>query len=121
MGATATGISLYQYESASDVDALSEFVGRVMRSEIDVITFTNGPQAQFLLKFAGTQGNGAAFLDQLRERVVVASIGEVTARAVGELGIRSQIVPDEPKMGPLVRAIADFFEKRKQGCSTLSS
>jgi uroporphyrinogen-III synthase len=113
MGATLTGISLYRYEQASDNAAIAALVHKIMQNEIDVITFTNGPQASFLLKSAAELGNETALLKQMRERVVVASIGEVTSRALRESGIEPQIVPNESKMGPMVRAIADFFEMRK--------
>ena len=30
-----------------------------------------------------------------------------------EMGIEPQVTPEEPKMGPMVKALADFFESRK--------
>jgi len=113
MGATVTGISLYHYEQASDTGAISELVRRITAGEIDAITFTNGPQSRFLLKEAMSLGNGEQFLKHLKKTIVVASIGEVTSRALQEIGIEPHVTPDEPKMGPMVKALADFFESRK--------
>jgi uroporphyrinogen-III synthase len=113
MGATVTGISLYHYEQASDTNAISELVRRITRGEIDAITFTNGPQARFLLKEAVSLGIGEELLKHFKRNMVVASIGEVTSRALREMGIEPQVTPEDPKMGPMVKALADFFESRK--------
>jgi uroporphyrinogen-III synthase len=113
MGATVTGISLYHYEQASDTKAISELVRRITDGEIDAITFTNGPQARFLLNEAMSLGNGEQLLKCLKTKIVVASIGEVTSRALQEMGIEPHVTPDDPKMGPMVKALGDFFESRK--------
>lgn len=112
MGAKVTGLSLYRYEHASDPEAVSELVRKITQGEIDAITFTNGPQARFLLETATAQGNGETLLKHFKDDVVVVSIGEVTTRALRELGIEPRVEPEEPKMGPMVKALADFFEKR---------
>ena len=113
MGATVTGISLYHYEQASDMEAVSELVRRITHGEIDAITFTNGPQARFLLKQAVSLGSGEELLKHFNKDIVVASIGGVTSRALREMGIEPRVIPEEPKMGPMVKALADFFESRK--------
>ena len=112
-GATVTGISLYHYEEASDVEAVSELIRRITQGEIDAITFTNGPQARFLLKSAATLGRGEALLRNFRNNIAVVSIGEVTSRALLEMGIEPHVIPDEPKMGPMVKALASFMVSRK--------
>jgi uroporphyrinogen-III synthase len=112
-GATVIGISLYHYEQASDTEAVSELVHRITKGEIDAITFTNGPQARFLLKQAQSLGSEDQLLNHFKKNIVVASIGEVTSRALREMGIEPQVTPEDPKMGPMVKALADFFESRK--------
>ena len=113
-GATVTGISLYHYEEASNADAVSELVRRITHGEIDAITFTNGPQARFLLKSAALLGSSDELLKHFKNDIAVVSIGEVTSRALREMGIEPQVIPDDPKMGPMVKALADFFESRKK-------
>jgi uroporphyrinogen-III synthase len=113
-GATMTGISLYHYEEASNPDAVSELVRRITHGEIDAITFTNGPQARFLLKSAASMGSGEELLKHFNNDIAVVSIGEVTSRALRELGIEPQVIPEDPKMGPMVKALSDFFESRKK-------
>lgn len=112
-GATVTGISLYHYEEASNPDAVSELIRRIMQGEIDAITFTNGPQARFLLKSAAAMGSGDALLRHFKQDIAVVSIGEVTSKALMAMGIEPQVVPEEPKMGPMVKALANFIEGRR--------
>jgi len=47
----------------------------------------------------------------LRTRVVIASIGEVTSRALAERNLTAAIVPAQSKMGALVNAVSDYFAK----------
>jgi len=112
-GATVTGISLYHYEEASNAEAVSELIRRITQGEIDAITFTNGPQARFLLKSAAALGSSDALLQHFKKDIAVVSIGEVTSRALMEMGIQPHVIPEEPKMGPMVKALASFMESRK--------
>jgi len=114
MGATVTGISLYHYEQASDTKSVSELVRRITHGEIDAITFTNGPQARFLLASAASMGCDAELLEHFKKGTAVVSIGEITSRALREMGIEPHVIPEDPKMGPMVKALADFFEGRKK-------
>ena len=120
-GARVTGLSLYRYEQASDPAAVAELVRTIQCGEIQSITFTSGAQARFLLQAAEEQGTRESLLDHLAKNVVVVSIGEVTSRTLRSLGIEPNVVPAEPKMGPMVRALADFFEQRNKECSIPSS
>jgi len=111
-GARVIGISLYHYEEASSSAVVSELVNKITHGEVDAIIFTNGPQARFLLQSASAMNVQTDLLKRLAENVAVVSIGEITSRALIEIGIVPQVVPVEPKMGPLVKALADYFEKK---------
>jgi uroporphyrinogen-III synthase len=113
-GATVTGLSLYRYEQASDAGAVAKLVRAIALGKIQAITFTTGAQARFLLQAAEEQGSRSTLIDHFAEDVVVVSIGEITARVLRGLGIEPKVIPEEPKMGPMVKALADFFEKRKR-------
>jgi uroporphyrinogen-III synthase len=120
-GAQVIGLSLYRYEQASDTQAVAELVLAITRREIQAITFTSGPQARFLLQAAEEQGSRDTLLNHLAEDVVVVSIGEVTSRTLHGLGIQPDVVPAEPKMGPMIKALADYFDERNRECSIPSS
>jgi len=81
---------------------------------IDAITFTSATQVPFLFRTADALVDPAKFRNKLKKGVVVVSVGEVTSRALKEAGVEPHVSPSEYKMGPMVKALAEFFEHRKR-------
>jgi uroporphyrinogen-III synthase len=117
-GARVIGISLYSHSEASDRKAVRQLVDKILDGEVDAIAFTSGPQVRFLFDAAAECGKDNDLRDRIVQDVVVVSIGEVTGRALTELGLRAQVTPHEPKMGPMVEALASYVEQRRKQCST---
>ncbi|HEY2381654.1 MAG TPA: uroporphyrinogen-III synthase [Terriglobia bacterium] len=111
-GATVTPVQVYAYGAAADSAAVNEFIGRIIDGQIDVIAFTSGPQAAMLFDFAAKMGTEATLAAALQSRVAVASIGEVTTRALEARKITPQIVPEQSKMAALVQAVREHFEAK---------
>jgi uroporphyrinogen-III synthase len=114
LGATAIGVSIYTYTQASDTTAIEELVGLIVKKEIDVLTFTSATQVPFLFQAADAMTDPAKFRRRLKKDIVVVSVGEVTSRALRDAGVDPRVEPVEPKMGAMVRALGEYFEKRKQ-------
>lgn len=113
-GATVIGVSIYSYTQASDAAAIESLVRKVVAREIDAITFTSATQVPFLFRAADAIVDPSLFRQRLRKDVVVVSVGEVTSRALRDAGVEPHVEPEESKMGPMVKALSDFFEKRKR-------
>jgi uroporphyrinogen-III synthase len=111
-GATVIGVSIYSYTQASDKSDIEDLIKKILNKEIDAITFTSATQVPFLFRAVDELGRTEAFRKRLKKGVVVASVGEVTSRALREAGIEPHVEPKESKMGPMVKALAEFFEKR---------
>jgi hypothetical protein len=111
-GATVIGVSIYSYAQASETSAIEDMVKKILDKEIDAIMFTSATQVPFLFRTADLL-DAATFRKRLKKDVVVASVGEVTSRALRSLGVEPHVEPAESKMGPMVKALAEFFEKRK--------
>jgi uroporphyrinogen-III synthase len=120
-GAKVTGISLYHYTPASADEDVARLIDALVEGRVDAITFTTGSQIQFLLAAAERRGLADALRDRLRRDVVIVSVGEVTARAIEDAGFKVAVMPEDPKMGPMVQAMATYFEKRRERCTTPSS
>jgi uroporphyrinogen-III synthase len=120
-GATVTGISLYRYTEASDRDAIDGLVDKILDGGIDAVTFTSAPQVRFLIDAAAARKKAEELLKRFHTDVRVVSIGEVTGRALQQAGLRPQVIPKEPKMGPMVEALVDYVNQRRSECSTPSS
>jgi uroporphyrinogen-III synthase len=120
MGGRVTGLSLYSYDYASDVPAITELLRKIRTREVDAICFTSAAQIRFLMEAAEAQGIAADVQQHLRNEIVVVSVGEVTGRALEAAGVKPHVMPEEPRMGTMVKALAEFYEKRKK-CITPSS
>jgi uroporphyrinogen-III synthase len=109
-GAKVTPVHIYDYGAIADPDVVNKLVTKLLNGEIQVIAFTSAPQVRVLFDLADQLGI-ADSLDRALNNVVIASIGEVTSRALQEKGLRAKIVPSQSKMAALAQAVADFFSK----------
>jgi uroporphyrinogen-III synthase len=112
-GATVIGVSIYSYTQASDTQVIENLVKKILSKEIDAITFTSATQVPFLFRTADALVDPAKFRTRLKKDVVVASVGEITSKALRDAGVEPRVAPLEPKMGPMVKALAEYFERRK--------
>jgi uroporphyrinogen-III synthase len=111
-GATVTPVQVYAYGAASDSSAVSSFISRILDGQVRVVAFTSAPQVRMLFDLAGQSGVAGSLEQALRTSVVIASIGEVTSRALGERNLVPAIVPAQSKMGALVQAVGEYFRKK---------
>jgi len=111
-GARVTPVQVYAYGAAADSSAVEALIRKILNGEIQAMAFTSAPQVGMLFDFAQKLGHSDALANTLRSNVVIASIGEVTSRALGEHGLVPKIVPNQSKMGVLAQAVADYFSKK---------
>lgn len=86
-----------------------DLIRDVTQGSIQVITFTSPPAARNFFRLAQEHDRLEALRDALNERVLVASVGPPTRQAIEAFGVRVDVVPDVYKMGPMVRAVADYL------------
>jgi len=110
-GAVVMAVQVYAYGAAADTSAVNALISKIMNDEIQVIAFTSGPQVRMLLDLARQLGRSEDVIAKLQD-TVIASVGEVTSRALEEQGLVPKIVPKQPKMGALAQAIAEYFESK---------
>jgi uroporphyrinogen-III synthase len=82
-----------------------DIVGR----EVDAIIFTSQVQWKHLRRVASDLSLVEALVQALNTDVIVASVGPICSAALTDAGVRPRVVPDNPKMGPLVAALAQHF------------
>jgi uroporphyrinogen-III synthase len=81
----------------------------MVNGEIQAIVFTSAPQVRILFDLASKLGVSESLSQALRNNVVIASIGEVTNKALLERGLAPKILPKQPKMASMAQAVAEFF------------
>jgi len=110
-GATVTPVHIYDYGAIADPSVVKALVTQFLSGEIQVIAFTSAPQVRVLFDLAEQLGISDSLDRALKTKVVIASIGEVTNRALEEKGLAAKIVPTQSKMGSMAQAVAEYFSK----------
>jgi uroporphyrinogen-III synthase len=109
-GGDVTPIQVYAYGTAADSTAVSAMIRRIVEGQVQVVVFTSAPQVGMLFDFA-TQLGMTEGLEKALKTVAIASIGEVTSRAIAEKKLAPAIVPAQSKMAALAQAVAEYFKK----------
>jgi uroporphyrinogen-III synthase len=111
-GAEVHSAAVYAWQLPEDVAPLRRAIQTLCEAEVEAILFTSAQQLEHLLQVADETGSRAGLLRALREQVLIASIGPLTTEALVEQGLAIDIEPEHPKMGHLVKALAqDGLEK----------
>jgi len=108
LGAQVTPIAIYRWELPEDREPLREAARRLAARELDVVIFTSSIQLDHLMEIARDLGIEAQVREALREHVAIASVGPVMTATLEAYGLPADIIPNHPKMGPLVKAAAEL-------------
>jgi uroporphyrinogen-III synthase len=106
-GARVAEVQPYTWELPEDVQPLRDLVKAAIAGRLDAIAFTTQVQARHLFDIANEMGDRGALTRALRTGVVVAAVGPTCARVLEELGTPPHVVPEQPKMGAMVVALAE--------------
>ncbi len=110
-GARVVEIQPYEWALPEDMGPLRAMVGSLVAGEIDALALTTQVQARHLFEVAEAMGVRDALSNALR-KTVIAAVGPTCARVLSELGVPPQVVPDPPKMGAMILALAAWFGER---------
>jgi uroporphyrinogen-III synthase len=102
----------YEWALPEDLVPLRDLVRAIVAGNVDVLAITTQVQARHLFGVAESVGAAAELARALRERVVVAAVGPTCAQVLAELGVPAHVVPAQPKMGPMVLALAEHLAQR---------
>jgi uroporphyrinogen-III synthase len=105
-GAQVLPVHIYEWSLPEDTAPLREAVKSITRGEIDVLLVTSAVQMRHLLQVAEEMGARDEVVRGLA-RVVVGSIGPVASAALRENEIHVDLEPSHPKMGFLVKEVAE--------------
>jgi len=106
-GASADTVAPYVYAPAIDDQRVRELIAAMNDGRVDAIAFTSASQVERLWQVARGAGSEAALVAALA-RTRVAAIGPIVEAALGERGVRPDILTDKPfVMKHLVGLIAE--------------
>ncbi len=107
-GAEVTAVRIYQWELPEDTGPLEEAVRKLADGSVEVVLFTTSVQIEHLLNVADKLHMRPAAEAGLRS-AFLASIGPTTTDALAEAGFQPVMEPSHPKLGVLVKEVAERF------------
>ena len=110
-GAAVTAVCIYRYPADAVVGAADALVDAILAGGVDAVTFTSAPAVEGLVAAAGAREEWPQVRRRLR-RLLVAAVGPVTAAALRDSGVEVDIEPEEPRMGPMMRELAEVASRR---------
>jgi uroporphyrinogen-III synthase len=105
-------LCLYEWRLPEDIEPLRALIREVIAGRIDAVAFTSQIQVRHLLQVADDIGRRDMLLHAFARGPIVAAIGPTCAEALETAGITPHVVPDPPKMGPLLSALATQLATR---------
>ena len=112
LGAQILEVSLYSWELPEDTGPVIDAINTIIRGDADAVMLTTQSQAHNLFRIAEAEALSDELRAALTSRVTVASVGPVCTRALRDHGVEPHVEPENPKMGPLVLALADYLDAR---------
>ncbi|MFJ6465635.1 uroporphyrinogen-III synthase [Streptomyces sp. NPDC091387] len=103
-GAEVIGVPVYRWMPPEDIGPLDRLLDLTAARGLDALTFTSAPAAASLLRRAGERGMLPELLGALRDDVVSACVGPVTALPLQAHGLDT-IQPERFRLGPLVQVL----------------
>jgi uroporphyrinogen-III synthase len=112
-GAEVIEIPVYRWDLPPDARGAVQIVERAVAGTLDAVTFTAGPQIRNLMTIARRLGVADEFLAACNEgRVVTACVGPVCNAVAVEEGITHSVVPEQWRLGALVRTLSQTLVTR---------
>lgn len=105
---------LYRWQLPEDTTLLEALVRRIVARDVDALAITCQIQFRHLYHVAERIELERELVRALNERVVVGAVGP-TCRAILEAyGVQPSVMPQHPKMGPLVAALMRHLDEQAQ-------
>lgn len=104
-GAEVLSVPVYRWGLPEDLEPLRRGVRTLATGAADVALFTSAQQCAHVLQVAADLGLDGE-LRSTAARVAFASVGPICSEALRAAGLPVDIEPAKPKMGPLIREVA---------------
>ena len=111
-GADVVTVPVYRWLPPDDLAPLQRLLESVVARQVDAVTFTSAPAVASLLDLARANGLLEEMLTALREEVVPACVGPVTAGALERAAVPT-VQPERGRLGALVRQVEAELPARR--------
>lgn len=111
-GAEVLEVPVYRWLPAEDVRPLRRLIEQVTTGQVNCVTYTSAPAVAAMLKIAEEDGRHDALVEALRDSVLAACVGPVTAGPLERLGVPT-VQPERARLGALVRTVVEELPARR--------
>lgn len=112
---------LYRWLLPENTRALEGLVASIISGLIDALVITCQVQFRHLLEVAHRASLARPLLDTLRRDVVVAAMGPTCHALLSLHGVPVHVMPEVPKMGPLVRSLMLYLQQPSHSPAALAA
>jgi uroporphyrinogen-III synthase len=103
---------LYRWRLPEDASGLEKLVASIVAGHVDALAVTCQIQFRHLFQVAERLGHERELVRTLSERMVVAAVGPTCHAILEAHGVKVHVMPDHPKMGPLIVALMRHLDRR---------
>jgi uroporphyrinogen-III synthase len=103
---------LYRWRLPEDTSGLEGLVASIVGGHVDALAVTCQIQFRHLFQVAEGLGRERELVRALNERMVVAAVGPTCHAILQAHGVKVHVMPDHPKMGPLIVALMRHLDRR---------
>ncbi|GCE17080.1 uroporphyrinogen-III synthase [Dictyobacter kobayashii] len=108
-GAQLEELCLYEWQLPTNTDALRTLVRELIAGQVDAIVFTSQIQVRHLFVIAAELDCSYELTAALNSKTIVASIGPTCTGVLEGYGVTPHVIPEHPKMGHLIKALAEYM------------
>ncbi len=102
---------LYRWHLPEDTSGLERLVTDIIEGGVDALAITCQIQFRHLFQIAERLELSGDLVRALNERVVVAAVGPTCHAILQVHGVDVHVMPDHPKMGPLVQSLMRHLDR----------
>ena len=102
---------VYRWRLPEDASGLEKLVSSIVAGAVDALAITCQIQFRHLFQVAERLGRERELVHALNEHVVVAAVGPTCHAILQAHGVDVHVIPDHPKMGPLIVALMRHLER----------
>lgn len=103
---------LYRWHLPEDTSGLERLATDIVAGRVDALAVTCQIQFRHLFQVAERIGLAGDLVRALNERVVVAAVGPTCHAILQVHGVDVHVMPEHPKMGPLVASLMRHLDRR---------
>ena len=111
MGNYVTEIRVYESKLPSDLNLNEKFIRDLSEGRIDAIVFSSSLGAKNLIYMLKGKISAKKLLELIRAKTAVVAIGPTTAKALTDMGLNVDVMPEKHLFEDALDALGNYWHK----------